>query len=52
VKVQKGCRNPGSGAARNADSIELTAAQIRKLDNLAPAAGDHHEEADMRQLGR
>ena len=35
-----------------ADSIELTAEQIRKLDDLTPAAGDHHEEADMRLLGR
>jgi aryl-alcohol dehydrogenase-like predicted oxidoreductase len=35
-----------------ADSIELTAEQIGKLNNLAPAAGDHHEEADMRLIGR
>ena len=35
-----------------ADSIELTAEQISKLDNLTPAAGNHHEEADMRLLGR
>ena len=34
-----------------ADSIELTGEQISKLDNLTPAAGDHHEEADMRLLG-
>jgi aryl-alcohol dehydrogenase-like predicted oxidoreductase len=31
---------------------ELTAAQISTLDALIPAAGDHHEEADMRLLGR
>jgi aryl-alcohol dehydrogenase-like predicted oxidoreductase len=35
-----------------ADSVELTAGQISKLDNLTPAAGNHHEEADMRLLGR
>jgi aryl-alcohol dehydrogenase-like predicted oxidoreductase len=35
-----------------ADSIELTAEQITKLNNLTPAAGSHHEEADMRLLGR
>jgi len=35
-----------------ADGIELTAEQISTLDNLTPAAGDHHEAADMRLLGR
>lgn len=35
-----------------ADSTELTPEQISKLDNLTPAAGNHHEEADMRLLGR
>lgn len=35
-----------------ADTIELTAEQITKLDNLTPAAGNHHEEADMQLLGR
>jgi aryl-alcohol dehydrogenase-like predicted oxidoreductase len=35
-----------------ANSIELTAGQISKLDNLTPAAGSHHEETDMRLLGR
>jgi aryl-alcohol dehydrogenase-like predicted oxidoreductase len=35
-----------------ADTIELTAGQISQLDNLTPAAGSHHEEADMRLLGR
>lgn len=34
------------------DGIELTAGQISQLDDLPPAAGDHHEEADMRLLGR
>jgi hypothetical protein len=36
----------------SADSIELTAGQISKLDNLTLAAGDTHEEADMRLIGR
>jgi aryl-alcohol dehydrogenase-like predicted oxidoreductase len=35
-----------------ADGIELTAEQISKLDTLTPAAGDTHEEADMRLIGR
>lgn len=35
-----------------ADSITLTAEQISKLDRLTPAAGDPHEPADMRLLGR
>jgi aryl-alcohol dehydrogenase-like predicted oxidoreductase len=35
-----------------ADALELTAEQISALDNLTPAAGDHHEEGDMRLLGR
>ena len=35
-----------------ADGVELTAAQISKLNNLTPPAGNHHEEADMRLLGR
>ncbi|HEX5300154.1 MAG TPA: aldo/keto reductase [Streptosporangiaceae bacterium] len=35
-----------------ADGIELTAGQVSRLDDLPQAAGDHHEEADMRLLGR
>ena len=35
-----------------ADGIELTAEQISKLDNLTRAAGNHHEQADMRLIGR
>jgi aryl-alcohol dehydrogenase-like predicted oxidoreductase len=35
-----------------ADDIELTVEQISKLDSLPPAAGNHHQEADMRLLGR
>ncbi|WP_250032284.1 aldo/keto reductase [Paractinoplanes maris] len=30
-----------------ADGIRLTAGQIARLDNLAPASGDRHAEADM-----
>ena len=30
-----------------ADSIELTDAQIDRLDNLTPAAGERHDEANM-----
>ena len=35
-----------------ADSTELSAEQIAKLDNLTPAAGDHHEEAQMQMIDR
>ncbi|MPY63134.1 aldo/keto reductase [Streptomyces spongiae] len=35
-----------------ADSIELSAEQIAKLDDLTPAAGDSHNEAGMRLLER
>jgi aryl-alcohol dehydrogenase-like predicted oxidoreductase len=35
-----------------ADGIQLTAEQIDKLNNLTPAAGDHHNEAQMQMLGR
>ncbi|MFJ4654544.1 aldo/keto reductase [Nocardia sp. NPDC088792] len=35
-----------------ADGIELTTEQIDKLDNFSPASGNHHEDADMRLLGR
>jgi aryl-alcohol dehydrogenase-like predicted oxidoreductase len=35
-----------------ADGIELTTAQISKLDNLTPALGSTHEKADMRLIGR
>jgi aryl-alcohol dehydrogenase-like predicted oxidoreductase len=34
-----------------ADAIELTPEQIALLDNLTPAAGDHHNEAQMRMIG-
>jgi aryl-alcohol dehydrogenase-like predicted oxidoreductase len=35
-----------------ADRIELTPDQLRRLDQLPPPAGAHHEDADMRLLGR
>ncbi len=35
-----------------ADDIELTAGQVEKLNNLTPAAGDHHNEAQMRFIER
>ena len=33
-----------------ADSIELTAQQLEKLNNLTPPAGDHHNEAQMAMI--
>ncbi|MDN3357879.1 aldo/keto reductase [Actinomadura sp. DC4] len=35
-----------------ADAVELTAAQVARLDDLTPAAGDHHNEAQMRMIER
>ncbi|MFZ0377086.1 MAG: aldo/keto reductase, partial [Solirubrobacteraceae bacterium] len=35
-----------------ADSIELTAAQIQRLDDLAPATGARHDEANMSAIDR
>jgi aryl-alcohol dehydrogenase-like predicted oxidoreductase len=35
-----------------ADTVELTTDQITLLDGLTPAAGDHHNEAQMRMIGR
>jgi len=35
-----------------ADSVELTAEQLAKLDHLTPPAGDHHNAAQMRLLDR
>jgi aryl-alcohol dehydrogenase-like predicted oxidoreductase len=35
-----------------ADRIELTPDQLHRLDQLTPPAGGHHEDADMRILGR
>jgi aryl-alcohol dehydrogenase-like predicted oxidoreductase len=33
-----------------ADTIELSSGQLAKLDNLAPAAGEHHNEAQMQMI--
>jgi diketogulonate reductase-like aldo/keto reductase len=35
-----------------ADRIQLTADQVDRLSNLTPAAGEHHNEAQMRILDR
>ena len=35
-----------------ADGVELTKEQIQKLNDMPPAAGDHHTEAQMRMLDR
>jgi aryl-alcohol dehydrogenase-like predicted oxidoreductase len=35
-----------------ADDINLSPEQIERLDNLPAAAGDHHNEAQMRMLER
>jgi aryl-alcohol dehydrogenase-like predicted oxidoreductase len=35
-----------------ADAVQLTDEQVRKLNDLPPAAGDHHTEAQMRMLDR
>lgn len=35
-----------------ADAIELTTAQIERLDNLTPPAGDHHNDAQMQMIDR
>jgi diketogulonate reductase-like aldo/keto reductase len=35
-----------------ADGIELTAEQIARLNNLAPAAGERHEEGNMAVIDR
>jgi len=35
-----------------ADAVELSPAQVAALDALTPAAGDHHDEEQMRMLDR
>ena len=35
-----------------ADAITLSAEQLERLDSLPPAAGDHHNEAQMRMIER
>jgi aryl-alcohol dehydrogenase-like predicted oxidoreductase len=35
-----------------ADSVELTDDQLRRLDQITPAAGEHHSEAQMKLIER
>ena len=35
-----------------ADAVTLTTEQLSRLDNVSPAAGDHHSEAQMQLLDR
>ena len=35
-----------------ADTVELSSRQLAKLDNLTPAAGEHHNEAQMQMIER
>lgn len=35
-----------------ADAVTLTAEQLSRLDNVSPAVGDHHSEAQMEMLDR
>ena len=35
-----------------ADHIVLTAAQVKRLDNLTPAAGERHDEGNMAVVDR
>jgi aryl-alcohol dehydrogenase-like predicted oxidoreductase len=35
-----------------ADTVELSTEQISRLDNLTPAVGEHHNEAQMRMIDR
>ena len=35
-----------------ADAIELSAAQLHRLNNLEPAAGERHDEANMATIDR
>ena len=35
-----------------ADEVDLTADQLSRLDSLSPAAGEHHNEDQMRMIER
>lgn len=35
-----------------ADAVELSAAQVQRLDDLTPAAGDRHDETNMATVDR
>ena len=39
-----------SYSAINADGLELTAAQLARLNALTPAAGERHSEANMARI--
>ena len=43
-------RADGVGENVLADRVTLTAEQVAQLDNISPAAGDHHNEAQMAML--
>ena len=45
-------RGPGRGERRRRRVSSSTAEQLARLDNLTPAAGDHHNEAQMRMIDR
>ena len=35
-----------------ADAVELSADQLERLNNLTPAAGERHDEANMASIDR
>ena len=45
-------RRPPRRPSNGADTVMLTADQIARLDNLTPAAGERHNDAQMRLLER
>jgi hypothetical protein len=47
-------RMPSLGSEENAaaDQLELSSEQIERLNNLTPAAGARHEEAQMAVIDR
>ena len=58
--VAQGDESPRSGTKRvarveentAADGVELSATQIERLNNLTPAVGARHEEANMAVIDR
>ena len=44
--------SPGSRRTSAADDVVLTAEQMKRLDELTPAAGGHHTEAQMEMIER
>jgi hypothetical protein len=45
-------RHPCAASAPAADAIELSAEQIERLGNLAPATGERHEEGNTAVIDR